>query len=76
MVRTNLLKNLDQCERSFKYIGLLIRGTTGVAGLAVLPDLSQSLVYTWTNDVEYTYDDDSEEEEGEDDRPEWKPSAM
>lgn len=58
---------------------MLIRGTTELAGLAVRPDLSQKghhLVYTWTNNVEYTSDDDSEEEEEEDDRPEWKPSAI
>ena len=73
MVRTN---NLDQCDRSFKYIGLFIRGMTGVAGQAICPDLSQKghrLEYIWTNNVEYTYDDDSEEEY---DRPEWKPSAI
>jgi hypothetical protein len=49
--------NLDQCDSSFKHIGLLVRGTTGAAGLAVRPDLSQKghrLVYTSTNNVEYT----------------------
>ena len=48
MVKT-YKNHLDQCDRSFKYIGLLIRGMTGVAGLAVRPDLSQKghrLVYT------------------------------
>ena len=45
----------NKCDRSFKYIGLLIRGMAGVAGLAVRPDLSQKghrPVYTWTNNVE------------------------
>jgi len=56
----------EQTNRTFKYIGVVIHETMGVAGIAIRPHPSKEdnqLIYTWTNNIELAVEEESDDED-------------